>query len=91
MLKVNEEWLERAEAVYPGVRRQIAYWETLDLPTCGYCGSDDTAEVSAGIIGRSIHVAGATTKIRLIPNGHPADYYCWACSRYFDDETEESP
>jgi hypothetical protein len=26
----------------------------------------------------------ATTKIRLLPNGHPADYYCNQCRTYFN-------
>ena len=40
--------------------------------------------VSAGLVGRSIHLAGATTKIRLLPNGHPADFYCNQCDQYFN-------
>ncbi|MBU2600801.1 MAG: hypothetical protein KKA32_01325 [Actinobacteria bacterium] len=83
MLKVDQEWLDRVEERYPGIRGSIDYYERLDLPPCPACGSDDTAAVSAGVIGRSIHVCAATTKIRLLPNMVPHDYYCWACELYF--------
>jgi hypothetical protein len=84
MIRVDEEWLERVETLHPGIGRSIAYYEGLDVPPCPKCASADTASVSAGIVGRSIHVACATSKMRLVPNGHPADYYCNSCGRYFD-------
>lgn len=83
MPKVDEEWLRQVEERYPGNRRSIDYYEGLDLPPCPVCGSDNTAAVSAGVIGRSIHLCAATTKIRLLPNMVPEDYYCWACELYF--------
>jgi hypothetical protein len=85
MLKVDEFWLREAEKLYPGIRRSIAYYEGLDLPPCPTCGAVDTASVSAGIVGRSIHVAAATTKMRLLPDGHSELYYCNACGRYFSE------
>ena len=84
MLKVDEPWLGKVEAVYPGFREMVHQWEAMELPPCPQCGSDDTAKVSAGLVGRSIHLAAATTKIRLLPNGHPADYYCNQCKCYFN-------
>ncbi len=83
MLKVDQGWLDRAEKLYPGIRGSIDYYERLDLPPCPACGSDNTAAVSAGVIGRSIHVLCATTKIRLLPSMVPHDYYCRACELYF--------
>ena len=83
MLTVDEQWLCRVEERYPGIRRNIDYYEALDLPPCPACGSADTAAVSAGIVGRSIHVSAATSKMRLLPNVVPEDYYCHACEQYF--------
>ena len=83
MLRVDEEWLRGVENLYPGIRRSIDYYEALDLPPCPGCGSGDTAAVSAGIVGRSIHVSAATTKMRLLPDVVGGDYYCNACARCF--------
>jgi hypothetical protein len=85
MLKVDEQWLEDVEKLYPGIRRSIDYYESLDLPPCSGCGSVDTAAVSAGIVGRSIHVSAATTKMRLLPNVVSGDYYCNTCTCYFGE------
>jgi len=84
MLKVDQEWIARAEAQYPGLRKTIYSWDAMDLPPCPLCGSANTAKVSAGLVGRSLHLAAATTKIRLLANGYPADCYCNQCGRYFD-------
>ena len=85
MLKVAEEWLQRVETLYPGIRKTIDYYEGMDLPPCPACDSPDTASVSAGIVGRSIHVAAATSKMRLLADGHPELYYCNTCGTYFSD------
>jgi len=84
MLKVDQEWIDRVDAQRPGFREMVESWDAMELPSCTSCGSADTAKVSAGLVGRSIHLAGATTKIRLLPNGHPADYYCNQCKQYFN-------
>ena len=77
MLKVDDAWLERAEQKYPGLRKTVAYYEAQTLPACPTCGSAETAEVWwAGR--RSLLVAAATSKTKLLPNGHPADFYCEA-------------
>jgi hypothetical protein len=83
MLRVDEEWLRHAERIYPGIRRSIDSYEALDLPPCPRCGSVDTAAVSAGIVGRSIHVSAATTKMHLLPNVVAGDYHCNTCERFF--------
>jgi hypothetical protein len=66
------------------LRDTVNYYESLVLPPCPTCGSKKTAKVSTGLVGRSIAVASATNKIKLVPNGHPGDYFCRACDRYFD-------
>ena len=84
MLKVDAAFMQQAEKLYPGFRETLDYYEALDLPHCPRCGSSDTAAVSAGLVGRSMHLAAATTKIKLLPNGRPGSYYCNACSQFFD-------
>jgi len=84
MLNVGEDTLETMEHLYPGIRKTVKYYESLYLPRCPTCASEDTAKVSAGSIGRSIHVASATTKMHLRPSGHPADYFCNKCRQYFE-------
>ena len=84
MLKVDQEWIDRVDAQRPGFRDLVERWDAKDVPPCPSCGSDDTAEVSAGLVGTSIRLAGATTKIRLLANGHPADHYCNQCESYFN-------
>ena len=84
MLRVAEDSLERMEPLYPGIRKTVAYYESLYLPRCPICASEDTAKVSAGITGRSIQVASATTRMHLRPSGHPADYFCNKCRQYFE-------
>jgi hypothetical protein len=85
VLKVTEQWIEKAEKSYPGIRETIAHYEARTLPHCPRCGSADSATVSAGLVGRSITVAAATTKIRLLSNGpRPGEFFCNACSTYFD-------
>jgi len=55
------------------------------LPQCPRCGSKDTADVQCGIIGRTINIAAATTRFKLIPNGPaPGKYFCNACDEFFD-------
>jgi len=85
MLKVNKETLDQMEARYPSIRREILRFEEAKLSACPRCGSEDTADVQCGIIGRTIHIATATTKLRLIPNPpKPGAYFCNACKEYFN-------
>lgn len=85
MLKADKQRLSHMEAQYPGIEKQVRYFEQAKLPSCPRCASPDTAAVQVGIIGRTINIAGATTKFRLIPNGpKPGRYFCNACERYFD-------
>jgi hypothetical protein len=85
MLKVDKETLDRMEKGYPGILKDILYFEEANLPACPRCASDDTANVQCGIIGRTINIVGATTKFTLIPGGpKPGRYRCNACKEYFN-------
>jgi hypothetical protein len=85
MLKVDKKTLDRMEVNYPGIREQILSREEAVLPKCPQCGSTDTAKVEVGIIGRTIHIAAATSKFKLLPNGPvPGKYFCGKCAQYFD-------
>jgi hypothetical protein len=84
MLKVNNESLDWIEKQYPGIKTQIITFEQAKLPNCQNCGSSDTADVQVGIVGRSIYIASATTKFKLIANGpKPGNFYCNICEKYF--------
>lgn len=84
MLNVGTNNLEKMDRYYPGIRETVEHYESLRLPHCPACASENTAKVSAGFFGRSIQVAGATTRMHLRPSGHPADYFCNTCKQYFD-------
>jgi hypothetical protein len=85
MLKVDKETLDHMESGYPGIMKNILYFEEAILPPCPCCTSENTAIVQCGIIGRTINIVTATTKFRLIPNGPvPGKYFCNKCGHYFD-------
>jgi hypothetical protein len=84
MIKIDQNTLERMERNYPGIGQNIRHYEAAVLPACTPCGSEETATVSCGLIGRSINVAAATTKIKLLANGpRPGQYFCHACEAFF--------
>jgi hypothetical protein len=85
MLKIDEETLDRMEELYPGIRETILRFENATLQACSHCGSENAADVQIGIIGRTIHIAAATTKFVVIPNApKPGKYFCYTCKSYFD-------
>ncbi len=85
MLKINKQTLDHIERQYPGNRETILYFEEAKLPACLRCRSEDTADVQCGIIGRTINIAAATTKFKLIANGpKPGRYFCNACKEFFN-------
>jgi hypothetical protein len=83
MLKVSKDRLAALEARYPGIGDTIAGLENGDLPSCPSCHSSDTASVQVGIVGRSIELAAATTKVKLVANNPPERMFCNACNTYF--------
>jgi hypothetical protein len=86
MLKIDEATLIMLEDTYPGIVEQVMGFENAELPRCGHCGSEDTAQINVGSIVRSINIAGSTTNIRLIPNGpKPGEFACNTCNAYLDD------
>ena len=83
MLKENETYLDYVEQQYPGIRKQIESYERAELPACYHCGSTDTAQVIAGLMGRTICLAGATSKVKLVPNRDKnGRYYCHECGQF---------
>jgi hypothetical protein len=85
MQEIDDDTLDELERRYPGIRDQILHFEDASLPACPRCGSQNTAEVNVGIIGRTISIAAATTKFKLIPNGpKPGHYFCNACKTFFN-------
>jgi hypothetical protein len=86
MLKIDQTTLDNLEKQYDGIIKTILHFENASLPSCVYCQSSDTADVQVGVIGRTICIAGATTKFKLIANGpKPGKYFCNACQKYFDE------
>lgn len=84
MLKITSTRLDELEIEFPEIRSQVLGFEHAQLPPCPKCGSPDTAAVSIGCVGRSLTIATATSKIRLLPNGPaPGPHYCNTCSGFF--------
>lgn len=90
MLKRSLEWYADYEIHYPGFIECVIHFENAILPLCPFCGSYHTAQVSAGIVSRSIHLMSATTKFRINPQ-FPGQLYCNDCEAYFTPEDYEGP
>jgi transposase-like protein len=90
MLKVSKARIRAAEERYPGFKDTLDYYEAQSLPSCPLCGSAETAKTATGVIGRTMELAAATTKIRLVPNGPHAAFYCETCDKLFDAATTTS-
>ena len=86
MLKVDQKTLDKMEQQHKGIVKSIMSFEEADLPACPHCRSGDTADVQVGMIGRTIYIAGATTKFKLVPNGSDkkGKYFCNECRKFFD-------
>ena len=77
--------LDAMERQREGIIESIMRFENAELPSCPHCGSGNTASVQVGIMGRTIDIAAATTKIKLIPNSpKKGEYFCNECGKYFD-------
>ena len=85
--RMNEEREQRiaeAEAIYPGLRRQLAEIESWALPPCPNCGSAETAVLLVGMTGRTIALAALSDRIQLFANrDEPGERWCRNCSRAF--------
>ena len=86
MLKVDQKTLDEMEQQHKGIVKAIMFFENADLPICSHCRSNDTAEVRVGIIGRTIYLATATSKVKLVPNlsDRKGKYFCNNCEKFFD-------
>lgn len=85
MIKKTFRELRKSERDYPGIIKNIRLFEDAVLPACPNCGSNHTATVIAGIIGRTICMVGSTTRIRLHPNQpFEGSYYCNDCTAYYE-------
>ena len=86
VLKVDHQTLDKMESQHNGIVESILQFESAQLPSCPHCRLEDTASVQVGIIGRTMYIAAATTKIKLVPNGKDrlGEYFCNSCKKYFD-------
>ena len=71
---------------YPGFSEQSRKFDEAELPSCPHCGSTDTASVKVGVTGRTINLAGATMKFKLVPNAEDrkGEFFCNECEKFFD-------
>ena len=84
MIKITEDQIRKMEEDRPGITEQIWRFENMDLPACPVCGSSDTASVQVGIIGRTIAIGSATTKVHLMGNVNDEGiYFCNDCRKQF--------
>jgi hypothetical protein len=84
MTTSDDKSKDEIESQYPGIRASIHKFENANLPACTHYGSENSAVVQIGIMGRTILLAGATSKIKLIINGpKPGTYFCDACKKFF--------
>jgi len=84
MIKISADQFTDYEQSYPGISEQILRYERGVLPPCIFCGSTDTAVVLRGIIGRTIHLASATSKVKLSIKIGNRLFYCNTCQQPFD-------
>ena len=84
MIRVTEDQIRHMEASYPGIAEQIQRFEAMELPPCPVCGSADTASVRVGIIGRTINLNAACSKVHFMLNANGKGiYFCNVCRQQF--------
>jgi len=92
MIKITREQVDKTEHNYPGFKKSLDCYEETPCPSCPHCESSDTAFCSAGIVGRSMALASATTRIKLHANGpFKGEFFCNACKQYFDNPDYHRP
>lgn len=84
MIKISESQFKTYEQNYPGITEQILRYDNRVLPPCVFCGSTDTAVVLRGIVGRTLHLAFATSKVNLNAESGSRHFYCNTCRQPFD-------
>ena len=83
-MKIDKYRLDELEIDYPDISDSILQFEEAKLPVCSHCGSKDTAKVQCGIVGRTMTIASATTRIKLLANGPvPGEYFCNTCNKFY--------
>jgi hypothetical protein len=83
MIKVDQATLDYMESQHAGIIEQIRRWDAMEIPPCTHCGSTDTADVQVGVIGRTICLTAATSRLHLIANGpKPGTHFCNQCRKY---------
>jgi hypothetical protein len=77
---------ENLEEIYPGITEQIRLFVEAELPSCSHCGSEDTASVQVGTVGRAAVIGKATKKVKLVPTAKDklGTYFCNNCGKYFN-------
>jgi hypothetical protein len=90
-LRISDTELNRLNDQYDGIRDQILHFESMDIPACSCCGSDDTAATQVGVIGRTMNIALATSKVKLIGNRTSSEgrHFCNACESFFDPISDD--
>lgn len=70
---------------YPDITEQIRRFAEAELPSCPHCGSENTASVQVGMVGRAITIAESTPKVKLVPSAKDklGNYFCNECGKYF--------
>jgi hypothetical protein len=71
---------------YPDITEQIRRFAEAELPSCPHCGSENTASVQVGMIGRAVTIAASTPKVKLVPSAKDklGLYFCNECGKYFN-------
>jgi hypothetical protein len=84
--KDNLQTPENIEDEYPDITEQIRRFAEADLPSCPHCGSENTASVQVGMVGRAITIAESTPKVKLVPSAKDklGSYFCNVCGKYFN-------
>ena len=84
-LQISNDALNKLNDQYEGIRDQILSFEAMELPQCVSCGCEDTAIIQVGVIGRTMNIAIATSKIKLVSNANSdhGKYFCNACETFF--------
>lgn len=83
-LKIGYRELRKLETDYPGILNELRRLIIAGRAVCPRCQSTQTAVVLRGMIGRTIALAAATPRVKLLPPGQPNHSHCCrACGHGF--------